>query len=363
VEPGRPTRAAVATVVRAQGAVSLIDGASRSAARSGLVVLAGQALHAEPERGLVEIAFADGSLLRLAPGARVREFSSENGKRVFVESGAVEARIAAQPKDAPFVLDSPRGEARVVGTTLRLVADEQQTRLEVLSGRVRLTRRSDGKSVQVDTGEFAVSAENAPLKAAPLVATRAFQDGQLPWMDYAGTQDAVLFAGQPDRALGAGEALEAGGAALALLVRWDLSELPAGSRVEEAVLSFSLRAHFPKGVSLGVYEMRRPWVEGEATWNEYARGKRWSRPGSRGPGERGTRAVGTVEPTDGHDAVVRLNAAGVALVQSWMRAPSRNYGLIIVAEHGEGVAAFGSREAAEPGRRPKLTVRFTPKNP
>jgi hypothetical protein len=76
--------------------------------------------------------------------------------------------------------------------------------------------------------------------------------------------------------------------------------------------------------------MRRPWVENQATWNSFATGQAWQSPGAAGANDRGSVVLGTVGPVSGGSRTIALNAAGVALVQSWIDGTATNNGFILV---------------------------------
>ncbi len=88
------------------------------------------------------------------------------GERAFCAKCAEESIGALTPEECragrvakqavAMTIGTPHGEARVLGTELRLVVDGSSTRLEVTEGRVQL-RRSDGRAADVPAGHFAVA--------------------------------------------------------------------------------------------------------------------------------------------------------------------------------------------------------------
>jgi hypothetical protein len=85
----------------------------------------------------------------------------------------VSADVKKQPQDRPMIVTTPKSEAKVLGTTLRLKVDEKgATRLDVLEGKVRLTRLSDSKGVDVVTGHYAVTAAGVDLVSRPVAPPR-----------------------------------------------------------------------------------------------------------------------------------------------------------------------------------------------
>jgi hypothetical protein len=100
-----------------------------------------------------------------APGRKAR------GRRVQLARGTVAAVVSRQPADQPMSIVTPHGEARVLGTALRLSVrpdGKGSTQLEVTEGRVRFTRSRDGKSADVAAGQALVvpgDAEWIPVRA------------------------------------------------------------------------------------------------------------------------------------------------------------------------------------------------------
>jgi hypothetical protein len=137
------------------------------------------------EKGSATIAYLDKSRLELGAGAEVRDLKVDGGKRLFIRKGNVRAVVTKQPKGEPLVLSSPHGEARVLGTTLRLNVDldsKKGTLLEVEEGKVEL-KNVAGKSVLVESGRYAVAAEGLELVSRPAETLRVVDDfeGPLAW--------------------------------------------------------------------------------------------------------------------------------------------------------------------------------------
>ncbi len=105
-------------------------------------------------------------------------------KKIFLRAGRVVVDAASQPEGLPLLLVTAQSEVRVVGTRFTLEAGRDQTHLEVLEGRVRLTRRQDGAVVEVRAGQYVTATHGAPLQprpmrtAAGLIALYRFDEGQ-----------------------------------------------------------------------------------------------------------------------------------------------------------------------------------------
>lgn len=159
-EPARiETRIAVATVESIEG-----DPGTKLAA--GQVILSGQGFAIRS--GVLKVRFPDGTQLVLEGATGI---SSIVGKRLSVQRGTVQAQVTKQPAGQPLIFATAQAEAKVLGTTLKIVADEASTRLEVREGRVQLKRLSDGKTVDVITGHYAVAVAGTDLVMRPLPIT------------------------------------------------------------------------------------------------------------------------------------------------------------------------------------------------
>jgi len=148
------------------------------------------------------------------------------------------------------------------------------------------------------------------------------------------------------------------------LLRWDLSSMPAGSRVDSA--SVTLNVTNPSTQTYQAYDLKSPWVGSAATWQLYAAGQPWEIAGARGSLDRGMQ-VGSVSPSATGKRTFTLSPA---LVQRWMDDPSSNHGIVIAnAANTDGVAfanaantdgvAFSTREAADASLRPSLSVNYS----
>jgi hypothetical protein len=192
-----------------------------------------------------------------------------------------------------------------------------------------------------------------------VTATVSFQDG----VDgYTGTRDTKLMSQDPATNFGSAIRLEIDGRPLrSSLLYWDLASIPPGSIVHSVDVTVNITN--ASGHVYDFYESLRPWVESEATWNEYASGQSWETDGSDGFSDRNSTVLGSISGPKGL-ATVSLNAPGVATVQAWVDDPSSNHGFIILnyisASNG---LDFSSRETVTVSIRPKLTVTYSAGSP
>jgi hypothetical protein len=138
------------------------------------------------------------------------------------------------------------------------------------------------------------------------------------------------------------------------LLEWDLSAIPAGSKISSASVTLNVTNNSPE--TYQAYELERPWVESAATWLLYAAGNSWQIAGAKGSLDRGTTVVGDVSPSATGKQTFALSSA---VVQGWVDDPATNNGIVIANATNTDGFIFSSREASNAGSRPQLQVTFT----
>jgi hypothetical protein len=137
------------------------------------------------------------------------------------------------------------------------------------------------------------------------------------------------------------------------LLSWDLSSVPAGSKVDSA--SVTVNVTNPSSQTYQIYDLERPWVESAATWLQYASGSAWEVAGARGSLDRGSQVGSLSASTTGK----RTFTLSTALVQRWLDNPASNQGIIIAnATNFDGID-FSSRQNADASLRPTLGINYT----
>ena len=89
------------------------------------------------DAGSVELALADGSRVQLDEGTRLAIAASDRpGARLQLTAGRAEFEVEPQAEDAAFVVATPEGDIRVVGTRFEVSLPGQGIRIQVSEGSV-----------------------------------------------------------------------------------------------------------------------------------------------------------------------------------------------------------------------------------
>jgi hypothetical protein len=137
------------------------------------------------------------------------------------------------------------------------------------------------------------------------------------------------------------------------LIRWDLSSVPAGSRVTS--VSITLNVNEASKDTYQIYALKRKWVESMATWGLYATGQQWEVAGAKGSLDRGEQVGSVASPKAG----TRTFTLTPALAQSWVDDSSTNFGILIGSPTSADSFGFSSRETSTSGNRPQLSITYT----
>ncbi len=348
-----------------------VAASSSTAIRSGDIVETAGRSHGNPGRATVAYENESTSVW-IEPGTRVR-FAEANGtKRVKLHAGRLVADVARQSRGSSMVFLTSRARATVIGTRLDFAETERHSLLKVREGMVQIQDLASGKTATVSAGHYGVVSPGGLESGRTQVVKEriAFQDGVFPSGDYDGTTDALIAQGQPDANFGESETLivdgkDPKGHEKSGLVRWDVSDIPADSRVTEATVEFVIvdkmtKKHPP----FQIYAIPQSWHENEVSWNHSKSSQQWQAPGAKGRSEDAGAILGTVAAhgTDLHS--VSLNASGVSQVQAWVENPEANHGLLFTGD-SRAIDGFNflSREVTDRMNRPKLIIEYTRENP
>jgi ferric-dicitrate binding protein FerR (iron transport regulator) len=146
----------------------------------GMILGPGSTVRTGGDLSAATIEFEDGIRLDLSPEAQLH-FAGP-GARVVLSAGLLRADVKPRPKEQPLVVTTPQAEIVVLGTRFVVSAvAPDATEVETESGSVRMTRLSDGRSIEVGAGSAAVASPRVeafearpipPVTSSPRVRVR-----------------------------------------------------------------------------------------------------------------------------------------------------------------------------------------------
>ena len=154
------------------GTVEIGDGEDSFAqASAGQEVRSGQRVVTRGPDAHAAVRLQDDTVFMLSGDTRLA-FPFADANRVCVERGNLVADVEPRPADRPLVICTPEANVEVLGTRLSVSREPEKTCVAVLEGEIRITRLSDQREVELDSGQATeVSAETdlrpAPIQGAP----------------------------------------------------------------------------------------------------------------------------------------------------------------------------------------------------
>jgi len=194
------------------------------------------------------------------------------------------------------------------------------------------------------------------LASACTPAARTFQQGA---GGYAGAVDTGIRVWSPEDNLGAAVTIDVQAPdSMAALLRFDLTSLPANARILEATLGIHvLQRVTVHPLTVGAYELLRPWSEGQASWTQARTDAPWAVPGANGIGaDRAASPESVVTVVGGPAAWYDLPVT--AMAARWVREPASNRGLALKSYDSPTLLRFAASEHETASLRPLLTVRY-----
>jgi hypothetical protein len=179
---------------------------------------------------------------------------------------------------------------------------------------------------------------------------------------YAGTSDAYMESIFPNRLWGVEDpdVLRLKSGRYHALLRFDLSPLPAGAQVLSALLSlYSYNSDSSVPMIVEVYQVLRPWVDTEVTWNEARSGEAWEGPGCSVAGIDRDAAPCSVETLTSGERWYDFDVTSV--VAPWANGAAQNHGFVLAPSPSANSHRFRSADAGWDRYRflrPKLVITY-----
>jgi tartrate-resistant acid phosphatase type 5 len=188
--------------------------------------------------------------------------------------------------------------------------------------------------------------------------TKSFQNGTpiKPTLLYTGNDDAKIQKTAASSNFGAAVTVTAD-LNNRILMKWDVSALPAGTPVMAASVTFNVTDATTQSYS--IFQVKRAWTESEVTWTNATAATPWATAGvDNTTSDRANTSLGTVTSSATGVRTFTLNATGVALVQGWVNGTIANNGIIILNATNTNSIDLASSESATVGNRPKLVIAY-----
>jgi anti-sigma factor RsiW len=174
---------ASARVEEVQGDVVVVsENGDPVAARPGQPLTSGERVQTRGEDSFAVVALGDTSHLELGADTSVRFIGEPGptkaarsvvGKRVFFEQGVMAADAGPSPEATPMVVTTAHAEALLRDARAQFASLGKGTRIEQEKGRAHVTRVSDGRSIDMPPGSFAVASASENFSAQPMPAGTA----------------------------------------------------------------------------------------------------------------------------------------------------------------------------------------------
>ncbi|HYF48277.1 MAG TPA: FecR domain-containing protein [Planctomycetota bacterium] len=120
-----------------------------------------------------KVEFTDGTAVKLGPASRAKIEERGGAKIIELGRGSLDATVAKQGGDKPMTFTTPNSIVTVLGTRLIVSGTDKETRLEVVEGKVSVTRKSDQRAVELAAGMYAVVSGDNELAARDIPFTKA----------------------------------------------------------------------------------------------------------------------------------------------------------------------------------------------
>ena len=143
--------APIAVLKMVSGDVSVMNGGAPVKVSNGKKIYSGNEVIVSGGESTAVLVWTDGSSMRLTEGARLLLLRDGNAKKIALLTGCFEGDFTKQEKGGLYSILTFQGRATVLGTSLRISTDSQDTRLSVVEGKVRFASPSDGNSEDVSS--------------------------------------------------------------------------------------------------------------------------------------------------------------------------------------------------------------------
>jgi pimeloyl-ACP methyl ester carboxylesterase len=175
---------------------------------------------------------------------------------------------------------------------------------------------------------------------------------------YSGAADTYVTAYEPQTAHGLEDRLLlAYDTRRKALLQFDLSPVPSGVLIKSAQLTVHLLETRGSDITVSAYEMLRPWLDSDATWDDASQGQPWNEPGIGEGSDRSSTAEYAVQAVRWEGP---YSFSLKPLIERWLAARQGNHGLILIGSgfYSSYSYPLASSEHGDAGKRPVLEIDF-----
>jgi ferric-dicitrate binding protein FerR (iron transport regulator) len=155
-----------------EGTVTIERGARRFAAHANDLLRSGDRIETAPNSHATFEYRGEKTDVSLAEATQLRLDLLNGSKQLQLDQGSFEASVAKQKPGNPLKLLTRQAEAIVVGTRFKLLAADDNTRLEVFEGAVRISQGAEGPSLLVPAGNGVTIVPGRPVSRHRLAESR-----------------------------------------------------------------------------------------------------------------------------------------------------------------------------------------------
>lgn len=147
------------------------------------------------------------------------------------------------------------------------------------------------------------------------------------------------------------------------LLRFDLTQLPAGAKIVDTQLILQV-VRVPLNSADSTFEIRRlkvDWSEASATWTHRVVGIDWQTAGALGNDDSASLPSSTAFVTGLGSVVFGASPEIISDLNGWLTDPTSNHGWLLQSQSEDVLRTarhFASREAIDPETRPRLMITY-----
>jgi WD40 repeat protein len=188
-----PGQAVLARIEQLEGDVDVLepDGSARQA-EVGQILFAGQEVRTGGAGSSTVMRWLDSSRLELNAETRVRlEKVAKALPKAFVAEGLVAAEMSTRSHGSTLIVANDATEVRGLAGRLSFATLPEMTFVEADEGEFRVTRRSDGQSIALHRGFYALAVPATPM--VPQQFASRFTEPRAIWTDPSGPIPGLVF--------------------------------------------------------------------------------------------------------------------------------------------------------------------------